>query len=370
VQPSSSIGHLALAPPPFTATVRSHFITESLRNVAVTSPTHGSPDAASARTSAHGLEVTLPFLFHYCHDPPTSRYHHHNHKPLISQPSTITNPNISQVTFRDLFKPFASGKPATNLQMRWVFDGIVPNIACVGRLLAGAGQLASASSSCDSIVSRDAAATEAMEAAAAVLAAGPLAADARALLDKTKSQQRKMEQVCGVLFSEHDGRQPETCHVTVLVDCSGSMFPHRIIRARKAVRALLTSLQPSSTFSVYLFGSMFLSYSHLLHCIIVTLCACTCIPIVLDTDAAAQGFGSPVYAATPDNISAISARVDAARSMGGTELLAAVDLVMRLEVRRSLSSFTSSLEHFGPSPPSMRYCNTFHMYPAASATTS
>jgi hypothetical protein len=139
---------------------------------------------------------------------------------------------------------------------------------------------------------------------------------------------------------------------------------------RKAVRALLTSLQPSSTFSVYLFGSMFLSYSHLLHCIIVTLCACTCIPIVLDTDAAAQGFGSPVYAATPDNISAVSARVDAARSMGGTELLAAVDLVMRLEVRRSLSSFTSLLEHFGPSPPSMRYCNTFHMYPAASATTS
>ena len=33
------------------------------------------------------------------------------------------------------------------------------------------------------------------------------------------------------------------------------MYPHRIGKARKALRALLTLLEPTSTFSVYLFGS-------------------------------------------------------------------------------------------------------------------
>jgi hypothetical protein len=123
VQAPASIGGLALALPPFTATVRSHFITQSLRAVTVSSPTHGPPDASSVRTSHDGLEVS----------------------------------------FRDLFKAPAGGKAATNLQMRWVADGIVPNVACLGRMLAGAGQLTATSFGTDSAVSQDAAAVEAME---------------------------------------------------------------------------------------------------------------------------------------------------------------------------------------------------------------
>jgi hypothetical protein len=145
VQASASLGGIALALPPFTATVSSHFITNSLRSVTVTSPTHGPPDASSIRTSNDGVEVT----------------------------------------FRDLFKSPAGSEAATNLQMRWVADGIVPNMACLGSMLAGGGQLAAASSVTDAIVSNDAAAVKAMEAAAAALATGPLAADAEALLEKT-----------------------------------------------------------------------------------------------------------------------------------------------------------------------------------------
>jgi hypothetical protein len=107
------------AGPPFTATVRSRFVTQSLQAVTVTSPTHGAPDASSLRTSSDGIEVS----------------------------------------FRDLFKPRAGTKAATNLQMRWVADGIVPNMACVGRQLAGAGQLASATAGTDTLISQDAAAT-------------------------------------------------------------------------------------------------------------------------------------------------------------------------------------------------------------------
>ena len=193
VQAPASIGGLTLALPPFTATVRSQFITESLKAVTVTSPTHGPPEASSVRSSDRGLEVT----------------------------------------FRDLFKSPAGGTAATNLQMRWVVDGIVPDMACVGRMLAGAGQLTAASPGADVLASQDADGVEAMEAAAAALAAGPLGADAQALLEKTKTQQRKMEQVCGVLYSNFDGKQPEAKHVTVLVDCSGSMYPRRIRNARK-----------------------------------------------------------------------------------------------------------------------------------------
>jgi hypothetical protein len=130
VQAPASIGGLALALPPFTATVRSHFITESLKAVTVTSPTHGPPEASSVRSSDRGLEVT----------------------------------------FRDLFKSPAGGTAATNLQMRWVVDGIVPDMACVGRMLAGAGQLTAASSGADLLASQDADGVQAMEAAAAALA--------------------------------------------------------------------------------------------------------------------------------------------------------------------------------------------------------
>ena len=269
VQAPASLGGIALALPPFTATVRSRFVTQSLQGVTVTSPTHGAPDASSLRTSSDGTDVT----------------------------------------FRDLFKPRAGAKAATNLQMRWVADGIVPNMACVGRQLAGAGQLASATAATDIVISQDAAATVAMEEAAKALASGPHAKDAQALLDKMKTQQRKVEQVCGVLYSEHDGRLPDRVHVTVLVDCSGSMYPVRIVKARKAVRALLTSLHPTSTFSVYLFGSC-------------------CRSVVLKAPLEC----GPVFEASPDNINAVAAAVDVAQDMGGTALYAGVDEVMRLRV--------------------------------------
>jgi Mg-chelatase subunit ChlD len=147
-----------------------------------------------------------------------------------------------------------------------------------------------------------------MEQAAAALAGGSLAADAQALLDKTKIQQRKIEQVCGVLFSEKDGKQPDGVHVTVLVDCSGSMYQERIANARKALRALLTSLDPTSTFSVYLFGS-----------------SCRAVDVE----------GSRVIAASPENIRTVTCEVDDTRSMGGTELFDAVQEVMRLQVPSS-----------------------------------
>ena len=265
VQAPPTVGGLALALPPFTATARSHFITESLHGVTVNSPTHGPPDASSIRTLITGLEVR----------------------------------------FRDMFKAPAGGKAATNLQMRWVADGIVSNIACVGRLLAGAGKLAPKSTGSDDSVSKDAAATTAMEQAAAALADGPLAADAKALLEKMKTQQRRIEQVCGVLFSQKDGKQPESVHVTVLIDCSGSMYNSRIDKARKALRALLTSLDPTSTFSVYLFGTS---------CRAVT------------------AAGSLVITASPENIRTVTCEVDAVDGMGGTNLFAAVEEVVRLHV--------------------------------------
>jgi hypothetical protein len=171
-------------------------------------------------------------------------------------------------------------------------------------MLAGGGQLTAASTGNDSAVSHDAAAVKAMEAAAAALAAGPLAADALALLNKAKSHQRQVEQVCGVLFSEHNGKQPEGIHVTVLVDCSGSMYPNRIEKARKAVRALLTSLHPSSSFAVYLFGSR-------------------CEPVVFRDK-------QVVYDASPENVKAMADQVDidTLRDMGGTELFGGVQRVL------------------------------------------
>jgi Mg-chelatase subunit ChlD len=144
-----------------------------------------------------------------------------------------------------------------------------------------------------------------MEQAAAALAGGPLAADAQALFDKTKIQQRKIEQVCGVLFSEKDGKQPYGVHVTVLVDCSGSMYGERITNARKALRALLMSLDLTSTFSVCLFGS-----------------SCRAVDVE----------GSHVIAASPENIKTVTCEVDAQDAMGGTQLFDAVQEVMRLQV--------------------------------------
>jgi Mg-chelatase subunit ChlD len=309
-QAPACVGSLALAPPPFTATVRSHFITQSLQAVAVTSPTHGPPHSPSTRSSPDGLEVS----------------------------------------FHDLFKAAAGRDAVTNLQLRWVADGIVPNMACLGSMLAGV------SSATDTIVSNDAAAVKAMEAATAALASGPHAADAEALLEKTKIQQRQTEQVCCVLYSEHNGQLPERVHVTVLVDCSGSMFPHRIGKARKALRALLTSLEPTSTFSVFLFGS-------------------SCRPVVLkDPEVNLAGANvkrsgqtgllycgkalipgsdgccgpnngpqcsgckdcesemNAVLEASADNIDAVIARVEAEQNMGGTELFAAVKEVLRNQV--------------------------------------
>ena len=96
-QAPASVGGLPLALPPFTATVRSHFVTRQLHNVCVTSPTHGPPSLSS----------------------------------------TITTPNGLQVSFHNLFNPPAGTTAATNLQLRWTTDGIVPNMSCVGRLVAG-----------------------------------------------------------------------------------------------------------------------------------------------------------------------------------------------------------------------------------------
>lgn len=158
-------------------------------------------------------------------------------------------------------------------------------MACLGRVLAGAGPLNALTAGSDSIVSQDAAATFAMEAAAEALAPGPLAEDAG-----------------------YDGKQPEGVHVTVLVDCSGSMYPKHIEKARKAVRALLASLDPTSIFSVYLFGRC-------------------CWAILLD--APARG---PVFDASQENINAIAAVVDVVGDMGGTALFAGVQEVMRNQV--------------------------------------
>ena len=158
-------------------------------------------------------------------------------------------------------------------------------MACLVRVLAGAGPLNAVTAGSDSIVSQDAAATFAMEAAAEALAPGPLAEDAG-----------------------NDGKQPEGVHVTVLVDCSGSMYPKHIEKARKAVRALLTSLDPTSIFSVYLFGRC-------------------CRAILLD--APARG---PVFDASQENIIAIAAVVDVVGDMGGTALFAGVQEVMRNQV--------------------------------------
>jgi hypothetical protein len=55
VQSTPTVGGLQLALPPFTATARSHFITESLHGISVSSPTHGPPDASSTRTLNTGL---------------------------------------------------------------------------------------------------------------------------------------------------------------------------------------------------------------------------------------------------------------------------------------------------------------------------
>ena len=158
-------------------------------------------------------------------------------------------------------------------------------MACLGRVLAGAGPLNAVTAGSDSIVSQDAAATFAMEAAAEALAPGPLAEDAG-----------------------NDGKQPEGVHVTVLVDCSGSMYPKHIEKARKAVRALLASLDPTSIFSVYLFGRC-------------------CRAILLD--APARG---PVFDASQENINAIAAVVDVVGDMGGSALFARVQEVMRNQV--------------------------------------
>ena len=158
-------------------------------------------------------------------------------------------------------------------------------MACLGRVLAGAGPLNAVTAGSDSIVSQDAAATFAMEAAAEALAPGPLAEDAG-----------------------NDGKQPEGVHVTVLVDCSGSMYPKHIEKARKAVRALLASLDPTSIFSVYLFGR--------------------CCRAIL-FDAPARG---PVFDASQENIIAIAAEVDVVGDMGGTALFAGVQEVMRNQV--------------------------------------
>ena len=132
-QAPSSVGGLEVALPPFTATVRSHFVTQILHNITVTSPTHGPPSPSS----------------------------------IISLPTGL------QVSFHNLFKAPATSSAATNLQLRWQADGIVPNMSCVGRIVAGAGMLYDATcATADAEVSKDAAAAAAMEQAAAALADG------------------------------------------------------------------------------------------------------------------------------------------------------------------------------------------------------
>jgi hypothetical protein len=131
-QAPSTVGGLQLALPPFTATVRSDFVAKILHNVTVTSPTHGA-----------------------------------------ASPSIISLPTGLQVSFHNLFSPVAGTSATTNLQLRWVADGIVPNMSCVGRLVVGAGQLSVAShAAADAEATKDAAAAAAMEQAAAALADG------------------------------------------------------------------------------------------------------------------------------------------------------------------------------------------------------
>ena len=83
----------------------------------------------------------------------------------------------------------------------------------------------------------------------------------------------------------------------------------RIANARKALLALLTSLDPSSTFSVYLFGS-------------------TC-------EAVTDISGASVIAATQENIRFVTDKVAQCGMLGGTELLAAVEHVMKNAVSNS-----------------------------------
>jgi Mg-chelatase subunit ChlD len=252
-----------LAIPPFSAVVRSKFVTREFQSVIVNSPTHGNP---SSHVSS-GAELT--------------------------------------VQYDDLFAtpPGAVKGGPSNLQFRWSIDGVLPNIACLGRVVAGSGRVASVSASSSEVVARDQADTRALSEAAHALSGGPLAAEAAQLAEKAASSERTFEEVVGVLYSEPSDLLTNKVHVTVLVDFSGSMSGIRIQNALKALRAILTSLDDQSTFSVFKFGS-----------------SCVGVPI-------GNNF---VIEATPANIQAIMSKIPPSANMGGTHLLDAVQTVLNV----------------------------------------
>jgi hypothetical protein len=259
---------VSLAIPPFSAVVRSKFVTKEFQSVVVTSPTHGSP--SSQRSSGPELIVEYENLFA---------------TPLGADQSG-----------------------PSNLQFRWCIEGLLPNIACCGRVLAGAGQVASMSEASADIVVRDQSATRALMQAARALSGGPLAAEAVALAEKSSQSERAFEEVVGLLYSEPSDLLKNEVHVTVLVDFSGSMSGIRITNALKALRAILTSLDGESTFSVFKFGT-------------------SCISVNLD--------GNSVIMASPSNIQSVMSKILPVADMGGTNLLYAVQTVLDVGYKTS-----------------------------------
>ena len=251
----------SLANPPFSAVVRSNFVTKEFQSVVVTSSTHGIHSAHSSS----GPQLTV---------------HYEN---LFASP------------------PEAAQSGPSNLQLRWCIEGVLPNIACYGSVVAGAGRVAEMTGASADVVARDQAATRSLQEAALALAGGPLAAEAGALAEKAACSERAVEEVVGLLYSEPSDSPPNEVHVTVLVDFSGSMSGIRIRNAIKSLRAILTSLDHESTFSVFKFGS-------------------TCVGIPISENVVIQ--------ATQSNIENMMSQVRPDANMGGTDLIGAVRTVL------------------------------------------
>ena len=253
---------VSLANPPFSAVVRSKFVTAEFQSVVATSPTHGSP---SSHFSS-GPELTVQF------------------DNLFATPTNAVHDG------------------ASNLQIRWCIEGILPNISCYGRVVAGSGRVAPASAAAADVIARDQAATHSLNEAVRALEGGPLAAEAAALAKKAAHSERALEEVAGLLYCEPtDSLANGQVHITVLVDFSGSMTGIRIQNALKALRAILTSLDNRSTFSVFKFGS-------------------SCVGVTIDNQL--------IVEASPSNIQNMMRKVLPNADMGGTELLGAVRAVL------------------------------------------
>lgn len=259
---------MCLAVPPFAAVVRSNFVTKEFQSVVVTSPTHGSPSTHSS-----------------------------------SGPELV-------VQYDNLFATPQQGEEhgPSNLQLRWSMEGTLPNIACYGSVLAGAGSVATVSEVSGHTLARNQSATRALKEAARVLQGGPLAAEADAFAEKSACSERAVEEVVGLLYSEPSDLPLNEVHVTVLVDFSGSMSGIRIQNAIKSLRAILTSLDHESTFSVFKFGT-------------------ACVGIAVNNDVVIQ--------ASPSNIEKMMSKVLPDADMGGTNLINAVRTVLDVGTQTS-----------------------------------